>query len=161
MGTTHRIAALAAAALLIAALPAAAGAAARKVTIRPTAFSPSMTHQADTRSGAFNSGPGVFFWAPLKLPLGSKITGISYRRIGHAGRQTNAGVHRVQPGKVPAWQEVYHAISTAEAFGGGIVVNGTFVGATKKVGQGWDYFVLTYVETDAAVGDVTVRYVTP
>lgn len=162
MRTASRIACTLALVALIAALPAAAGAAARKIVVKPNDLTPFAANQVAQRLGVFNSGPAVSFWASLKMPVGARITGLSYRRVAADSNMTNVVIQRVQVGKTPARQGIYEApgseISPMASVG--TIVNGTFIGPTKVVQAGWDYFVMTWTAYPA-IGDITVRYETP
>lgn len=163
MRTTIRTACLLVAAVLVAALPAAADAATKKITLKPNALTPFTSQQDDQRSGIFNGGDGVRFWASLKLPVGAKITGLSYRRWATTTLATDVSVDRVQPGKSPAWQRICigEAFDVSPAGSTGTTVNGAFTGQPKKVESGWNYFVHVFTNPGAFVGDITVKYETP
>ena len=165
MKTFARLAFSLALAALVAAVPGAADAAVKRLVIRPNDLTPFVTQQVDSRYGAFNSATGLtLFWQELRLPAGSKIRSLRYRRFATAANPTVVGLDRVNPGQTPAWQRILQGIGTDVSPAGsiGTIVTASPMGVSRKVTRGWSYFVLVSTEScGAGVGDIPVVYSTP
>lgn len=167
MKLTRCIAAILAAALVSAPLPAPA--AEHKVLIPASKLLPWEKLQRDRHTILFVQGkPGIvaFFYAPLRLPAGAKISGLSYRHYGaDASAHTVVGIDRVRAGETPAWRRIYQAASTAWAPPptAAITVTGAAIaGEERKVKKGWTYFVMVSADNQySTVLDVTVKYQDP
>lgn len=156
----------AAAAVLATATPSAA--ATKAVVITPEKMIPVNRTQDHQQIAAWVGAMGptpVVFWAPLKLPLGAKITGLVYYHWSDGAEMTSAVVTRAKVGaSYSAADVIYSNLSTAAAslFGPPVVMTTTTPdnpSSDTVVRPGYRYFVFAGSgAVNAIVGGVKVLY---
>lgn len=167
MSCRSRLPALACAALAAAFLAAAVPAGAAVKKLLPVQFKERDNLQDSYRSPAsIGSREGQsFFWTQLSLPVGSVITGMSYRHMGTgAGTPTSSvSIAYDKTDDEPKWdpQSVAFGTSSAITVDATLKVDGVLPSGPHEVKANRRYQVTVYCADRASVWQVDVTYNEP